>query len=690
MGKFAAFQRFLDARGNPSNLSPPGVLITVGRDGWIAGVTTTTAGLVAVTSPGHGLSPGDVVLISGVPEVPIDGDRTVGTVTADTFTLSDAVATSGTHHGGGTWAIGASSLTYHASPPTDPKVARRQILRNLDGDFGTFYVDVDTTDLTATTFTSSRTDLDLSTREPIPLADEDGFPLASNHGLPPSHKLAICAHQGRIFAAGEVAVTEGHAVVSLGSNVVNGIGTAWVPSLAGRLFTHTEAGQSFEIASVTSATSLTLNRPYDGPSSVFAPYAIRPAPAERRLVYYSEPNRPESWPSWNAFAVPESNDEIVGLVALKSSLFIVERRAIHRLTFKADPARDGMVFPKSGRGCVNHRCIAVADGVAYMLDESGIHAFDGDASEHLSDPVRAMFQSDPSSELRIDWSADRGLWHAVLDQVRGVIRWFVALEGGTPNADAIAFSYRSGRWWVERYTEPVTASCVGAVGHRRALAGTTARRVIVLGEGRLDALADGLGVTSGVVESAADGAHLVLSGGGLPPDLGGVPVCVVTGSAAGQSSVICDSTSSTLEVVEPFNPPPAPGDIIQVGGIPFQWRSGWFRYAPDESENPRDIELVFQPTTTAQTLSTLVYLDHSPTPMPWSRSREMDGTSITADSSRLVARLDSPRGHLIHRITGHSDPYASGDRYVSVELAGVQGQALVRVFQITLSGCGTQ
>jgi hypothetical protein len=688
VGRYAAFQRFLDDRGNPSNLSPPGTLIVAGRDGWIARAESSASGLVTIHAPQHGLSSGDHVYLSGVSGLPIDGCRTVGTATEGTFTLADTVATSGVHLGGGTWSTGASKLVYRAAAPTDPKVVRRQILRNLDGDFHAFWVDVDTTDLTSETFESSLTDFEISFAEPVPLSDDRGFPHASRHAVPPSHKLALCAHQGRIFAAGEVAVTSGHAEVSLWSPVVRGVGTSWTPSLAGRMFCHVAAGQQFEIASVESPTQLTLNRPYDGPSSVFALYSIQPPASERRLVYYSEPNRPESWPTWNAFAVPETNDEIVGLVAIRSSLFIVEKRTTHRLTFKDDPARDGMVFPRSGRGCVNHRCIVIADGMAYMLDESGVHAFDGEESSHLSDPVQSMFQSDPSSELRIDWSADRSLWHAVLDQTRGIIRWFVSLSGRTGLADAICFSYRANRWWVESYAEPITSSCAGTVGYRRALAGTTSRRVVVLGEGTLDAVPDGAGVTSGVVLAQSDGTHIELSGGGLPVDLSGVPVCVVSGRASGQTSVICDSTDSTFDVVTPFDPPPETGDEIQVGGIPFQWRSGWFRYAPDESENPRDVELVFQPTDTPQSIETMIYIDHSTIPVPWGLSRYDTDTAVVGDTPKLIARMDSKRGHITHRITGHSDPYASGDRYVSVELAGVQGVSPVRVFQITLSGCG--
>jgi hypothetical protein len=687
-GKLAAYQRFIDTDGNVSDLSPVSNLVDFGRDGFVEDASyDTKTGVVTVLSFGHGLATGDAVAIDGSDTLPIlNGQYNVTVVDKDRFTLGGLSVTGGYYGGGAVWTMGIQTVAYVGVPvPTEAKVARRQILRNLSGNLDVLYVDVDTTDLAGTVFTSQNTDPVLAAGTPVPLTyGDDDLPFADRNGVPPSHKAVIASHKGRIFATADAAYTAGHAEVTFNGTLVRGVGTAWRQTFAGRLIYLDGATKPYGIAAVDEAAqTLTLSGPFLDAPRPFTTYAIRPEPGERRLVYYSEPGLPESWPAYNALAIPETNDDIVGLVSLGQYLYIVERRHVHRLTSQGDP-QDGYVFLASTRGSINHRTMAVADNVIYALDEIGIHRFDGQESEPISLPVQNLFQNDGTTDLRIDWSADQTLWHAALDPVRDTVRWFVRMAGYDDLYHAVCYNYRTERFWVEEYPTGMTASTETTFGARRSLCGTTARRVVCLGEGTYDGVQDGLGTLRGAVTSS-DATHLVDTSASFV-SVEGAPVYIVDGPARDQQRVIATVTATGLEVTQPWDVEPPAGSTYQIGGIPWSWRSGWFRYVDGEEENPRDVEVVFRPVGSAASLDMRLFFDHMLTPRAWDRAIEQDGVSTAEGDPHINVDLTQPVGWARQRITGHANTYSGGDRFVSVGLSGVQTGEPTRVSQVIING----
>jgi hypothetical protein len=449
--------RYIDSSGNPSNLSPFSNVVDTGHDGLVEMLTVGT-GSVTVQSGAHGLVTGDAIVIaevSGEWFSLLNGTWSVTVLDADNFTVPLTIA-SGTFQYGGTWALGVSTLVYGDVPtPVDQKVARRQILRNLGGTADVFYVDIDTDDLTSTVFMSTAADEDLAGGEAVPLTyGDDDLPWANRFGVPPGHKPLVAVHQGRAFAAGDLAYAAGHVVPVFNSTAIRGVGTAWSAGFAGRFLYVRGAQQSYEIASVdVEAQVLTLTAPYLDPPAPFQFYTIRAAPAERRLVYFSEPGTFAAWPAYNAVAVPEDSDDITGMFVKGPYLFIIEHRHIYRLTFQEDPLDDGFIFLCEERGCVNDRCHVTVEGVTYMLDEAGIHAFSGESSVQASDDIQNVFQVDGTSDFQVDWTSDQRLWHAAHDPVRNTIRWFVTFVGLPPQIHCIAYNYRQKRFWIEQYPE---------------------------------------------------------------------------------------------------------------------------------------------------------------------------------------------------------------------------------------------
>ncbi|HEX5273498.1 MAG TPA: hypothetical protein VFW33_23545, partial [Gemmataceae bacterium] len=387
-GTYTAYQRFIDADGNPSNLSP---------------VSNTLA------------------------------------------------------------ANNAARILYTNVPvPTDPKVVRRQLLRNTSGQATTYYVAVDTTDLQATSFADALSDETLANQEAVPLFDTTGDSLANRYTVPPSDKPFIAAYLDRMFAAGEVSYTDGSAIVTNGSAAVTGIGTQWTTSLAGRFLYVTGVNQPAQISSVDPVgQTLTLLSPYQGPSDNFASYAIRPPPAERKVIYFSEPGLPEAWPATNGITTEQNGDVVTGLLSAESFLYILQRKHVYRLTYHLGPLVDGGVFLAALRGCVNNRSWVYLDGFVYMLDEQGVYRMGGGGSpEPLSAAVQDLFFVDRTGGgLRINWEAQEW-FHALHCKDERTIRWFVALSGGRLPRHALCYNYDSRAWWVEEFAFPVGASCL--------------------------------------------------------------------------------------------------------------------------------------------------------------------------------------------------------------------------------------
>lgn len=688
IGKRVAYVRFLDQLGNVSNLSPVSNEVDFGVDGLIDAVSYSAAGLVTVTSKDHGRSTGDPIVIEHVQGLGlVNGSWTITVLDADRFTINLLVVTGGTYTFGGRWVYGIATVLYGSVPvPTEPKVVRRQILRNLDGNTETFYVDIDTDDLVSTAFSSTADDETLSGGTPVPLYSADDTNFANRYFPPPSHKALVASHLGRIFAAGDVSYTSGNCRPLFGQNTILGTGTNWQASFVGRVIYMSGASSTYEIAAVDVANQIiTTTATIVDSIGPFTSYAIRSPIGERRFVYYTEPALPESWPPWNAISFPEDSDDMTGLMVMRSFLFVLERRHIYKFTFQSDPARDGFVFPTTRRGCINNRCWVIIEDDSYMLDEAGIHRYDGQESTPISQKIQSLFQKlGNPGDLQVNWNADQRYWHAAHDPVRDTIRWFVAMSGSTYPRHAICYDYRRDRFWLEEYPFAVTSSTIATIGYRRSIAGIEARRVLCLGEGSLDAVDSG-NAMRGTVTSAGP-VSITDSSASFPANLAGAPVSIASGSGVDQQRRIVDNTDTTLIVDRPWLISPDDTSVYQVGGVNWTWQSGWFRFVEQEQSNPRDVEVIFPPLPNPSSFNIRLFHDHATQPETWSRTIDQDGASTIANQPEVTVDSTYPAGFVAQRLMGHRDTRATGRRYVSVELSGVQATDVQRIYQVNING----
>ena len=581
---------------------------------------------------------------------------------------------------------GASTITYSSVPvSTEGRVTTRQILRNTDGQADTYYVDIETTDLTSTTLSSTKTDAVLATSEAVPFLDANDEVIVNLHAPPPNHKAVPASHLNRMFLAVDVEYKEGSIAVTTGSTTITGIGTRWPETFVGREIYIVGSNRSFTITDVdTSAQTLTIDSQYEAATNLYAVYAIRPQRSERRLVYYSESGLPESWPSANAFSLQDDGDEITGLVVQGSFLYVVERRHIYRFTFQADPANDGFVFLATSRGCVNQRCIVQVEDDLYMLDESGVHRYSGgENSESISVPIQNLFR--PEEENGINWSADTRLWHAAHSPTQDTIRWFVSMSGSRFPRHAICYNYRQQRWWTEEYQWPMTGSAMATLGYRRPLIGSDARRILVVDHGTLDG-PENSGDLSGAVTSAGP---LSITDSGAVHSADGVvnaPVWITKGKGRGQGRRVVSVSSGEIVVDRPWTTQPDTTSRYQIGGIYYEWDSQWFRYLEEQESNSRTIELGFSPLTVEAYASLQLYIDYATTPKTWGYTSSQDGVEVTKNSSVISLDLTRQRGNIMLQMSGHGETYAQPEQFVSVRLSGTQGVERTRYWHGRIQG----
>lgn len=729
-GTYVAYVRFVDADGNVSDLSPAssvdGEELFAAQGNLLQLPTTTQAGvailgaeyMAALASLGqltselalslgslldspvqirtqdnpHGLVSGQYVKLERVSaavdgvlwEIIVDGPNT--------FRLKNSNGVgSFTYDGGGVWKAGYASVQYTDVPvPTSPRVTRRQVLRNTEGQLTTFYVDVDSDDLAATSFTSSRDDEELAAQEEVPLLDDDGSALANRHGVPPDWKSALASHLGRVYAAVDVVYREGSAVVEAGSLSVSGVGTEWTEEMAGR-FLYVVGGGRYQIDEVDEAAqTLTLLTPYLGATDPYARYAIRPAPAEADLVYYSEANLPESWPATNAISVTNDGDELTALANSSSFLYFVKKRHIYKLTVQEDPAVDGRVYlAVDGRGCLNQRCWAEVEGRLFMLDEQGVHVFDGSSqTEPVSTAIQDLFR-DRDGGYSINWRGAE-FFHCVHFPQQEVIRWFVSLGGSYLPRHALAFNHRLGRWWVEEYASPVGASCKSFLnGQPCVFLGCDARRVFKLWEGTLDGPDAGAGTVRGTA-TAATLLSLTDASAEFPSaGVVGAPLQIVDGAGRGQCRRVVEADGTTLRVDRPWLVMPDETSVYQLGGVRWLYRSGWYRFADDENQNPRRVELIFNPVRSPALADLRLYRDFSGDPIVWKTaytSADANGFRSEDGSAYLAGDLTKTTGYLMKRFTAHKELLADAARFWSLELSGVQNAEQVVISEVTLQG----
>lgn len=701
IGVFYGYVRFVDRLGNVSNLSPIGdPLNAIGLSGNITGATN--ANPIVVTSASHGLESGNIIFIRGVEgNTTANGVRKVTVLTDHTFSLQtvdgDNIVGGGAYTGGGEWYLGIGEITFNnVAVPEDPRVVRRQILRNASGESAVLYVDIDTDDLTSESFTSATDDEALTAKPAVALFDQSLRDLAiSRYTPPPNDRKIILNTTGRMLYAGNEEYRQGAVEVEFGSNTVQGIGTEWLPAVRGRNFFLRGHGGTYTIESVDATSqTITLTDPYLGPTTKFGSYKISSPRARRRGVDWSEAGLPEAVPPTNSASpgMESGSREVTALMRLGSYVYILEAGRIYSWNFFRDPAPtgvgsgDGVIFPRAHRGTVSERCIAIVDNTAFILDEQGIYQFSGNESRPLSVPIRDLFGGD-SSHFRIHWGQSR-FFHAVYDSIQDVIRWFVTLDGSFYPRHAIAYSRLSRNWWVEEYPVPICSSAIGLSGNFPVVfLGSTSGRVFTLSNGWLDLADANTGTTRGAFTTPAF-CSVIDSQANFSSDVVGSPVSIVDGVGKGQWRTIVEASGTTLRLDRPWTHKPGPTSRYQVGGIHYRVKFGTFRLAHRQRHTTRRLQVFGASNQQDGTFDIKLYFDRDTQGAEMGVTANEQGVTTVRGQREAVCDLTKGDGMWQLFFDGIHPGSLDGKRRVTPELSGVQGSGAVRFYELELEGAG--
>lgn len=594
------------------------------------------------------------------------------------------------------------SIDYSSVPiPTSSQVTTRQILRNLNGNTTTYYLDVETTDLTSTSFSSTKADTTLAAQTAVPIQDSEGNDLAVDRfTVPPDDLPLLLSANGRILMAGEALTDEGAVAVTQSSATVTGIGTNWTSVVAGRYFTvQNETRTPILISSVNTATqTLTLASVWPGRTQASVEYGIRSANSRRRSVAWSEAGYPEAVPPTSLLSVARAAGigDLTAMFKVGSLVYLAEALRVHTFSFVNDPqlsspvsdvaGGDGQVFLSAYRGCVNQRCVVIVEDVAYLLDQEGIWTFRAGGSESASQLLQGFFDEHAGYDYRIFWEHSKN-FHAVHDVADEVIRFFVCLDHRRYPHHCLAYAYRQQRWWMEEFPVPICSSCQGQInGQPVAFVGSSGGRVFTLSSGDLDGV-DAVYTNSGTATSA--GIQTLTDSGAVFDfaNIVGLPVSIVDGTGQGQQRLVTSATATELTVDAPWLTALDTTSKYQIGGIQYRWRSGVFRYINVEKSNKRSLELIAQPADTG-TASLRLYLNRSETPKSWGLSAKDQGVRTTRGEPDAELDLTRADGYFHLGFSGLRSEHLDGNRQLEVELSGVQGQDALVFHELTIDGVG--
>jgi hypothetical protein len=694
IGPLYAYQRWLDADGNVSNMSPISSEFSPSESsGVITGATNATP--ISIADSAHGLATGESIRIKGVQgNTGANGVWVITKVNNDNFTLNASVG-NGDYLGGGTWNEGTSQIDYSGwTVPTDARATTRQILRTLAFGSTVVYVDKEDTTLSGTTVSSTNTDTNLLSNAKVTLTDINNEDLEINRrGEPPNFKPFLTHSNGRLIASGFPVYGEGSVAVTNGSATVTGIGTTFTSSMAGRLLVVTGDTVSYTINSInTSTQTITLSANYGGTTSAFKGYAIQKADSERLTVYWSSAGIPDSWNTTDDSLILQEDDfsgEPTGLMTLDRRVFFLFEYRIYRMTFDLNPTNDSYVALGPQRGCANNRCWIKTGDRALLLDRQGIYGFDGVEASPLSSPIQDLFQDNSDSRLRIKWEFSH-YFHAVNDPEHEVARWFVSMGDKYPR-HAVCYCYALGRqrWWVEEYPFSITSSVLGRLAGRwKPFLGAMGKRIMASDVGHLDGPDPDAGTIRGSVTGAGltsitDSAASFASSGII-----GFPVHIVSGTGRDQWRLVESVSGTTLFVDQPWDAQPDTTSVYQLGGIGWRFRGGWHRYAESDDNLPRSIELVYEPLASAAALDIQVFRDRKTDPINFETtiaSTDGDGAATQSGLPHLTIDSTKTNGFIRKVIDDHKYTDVDGRRFLSLQISGVTNLARQKIYEMTLT-----
>lgn len=215
-------------------------------------------------------------------------------------------------------------------------------------------------------------------------------------------------------------------------------------------------------------------------------FAVDDSGQTPNTLFFSEVDEPESVPDEYQITLQQAGrdtDSITALLPMDSSLYIVQRRHMYRLTVGARPLEDSSSSLIAQRGALNDRCWDTIDGIAYVADYGGLYAFDGSSVSPLSEPVATFW-----SEGTVDFSKSRWFFLRAFSRERVVRFFYVAAGSSATYPDrALCYSLVTKAWWQETFAHQMSCSSeIESQGVPKVLLAGPNGKLYATGEGLTD------------------------------------------------------------------------------------------------------------------------------------------------------------------------------------------------------------
>ena len=591
----------------------------------------------------------------------------------------------------GGWASGANKITYtDVDLPVSTNITRRQILRTKPGSANVFYIDVDEEDVSSNTFSSTKTDEELTSDLAVVMIDSNGVDTnLSRHGVPPSYKRVVASHQNRLFYG--VDYVEG-SMVTISGDTATGVATDWPNVFDGRTL-YDDTGKALADVDANQQTAALSESTATAQEATRA--TIRQGGDDSQRVYHSALTAiealPESVHPNQSFLISRSDrdGDMSGQFVFDGQQYVTFQSAIYRYSYNVDPASapdgDGRMQLIVPRGTCNNRTVAFTDDLAFCVDREGAYLFDGDTLESVSGPIKPMFSGRGS--LRINWKHQDN-FHAAYFSTERTVRLFVTLDGGPYPNHALCWNVDQRYWWIEKFAYPIVSSAVGVLdGKNVVFLGSTGRRIFTM-TGTREAL--GRNVPGSLRGTATSSNTLSVSDSAatFSSSLLGSTVTIVSGTGRGQTRRIVEVASTKLTVHEQWGTQPSTDSVYQLAAVNWSIKTGKLRFEQSNEKELRRLEMFWEPLSNSNTLDYQLFMDFKSTAVENERTltaEDTDGIATTEGTAYNSVDL-TERGHVEQDFGGMRQEGVSGNKFLTVEVEGSTNDEQLRLLGIAVSG----
>lgn len=410
-------------------------------------------------------------------------------------------------------------------------------------------------------------------------------------------------------------------------------------------------------------------------------------PATRNKIHFSEDDEPESMPDTNEVTVQDNTgdeDEVTGLMPYGAFLYVLKERHIYSLKFVRQPKIDVGINCIAWRGCLNNRCWTILDGMAYVMDQTGIYQFAGGQPEPIDAPIQNQFWDGTIDFTNAKW------FTVCADTARKLVYFFVSYtaDSSTRPKRALVFDALKQAWLPDKYVWEIGgAAIVPIAGKARLLVGTD-NRILATGQGTSDLVTAVRGTATSATSNTLTDSTASFG------TLTDAPIAIAAGTGVGQIRRISSNSSTAITVSSNWTTTPDATSVYVVGGIQWSHKTGLLEFPPSEKRYERKLELSFTPTTHTNVISVKQFKNKYATATTQQVSEDR-GTGVTATRGLTPIIFDITQAREAHDdasgmskvgLEGITDDNSNAQRWLSLEFSGVQGQDQIVIDGYEITG----